>query len=541
MDAELTSRAMRRRLLAANTVITRVELWAVPFILLVSGAVVLTGGGSPAVLLYAVPLLAAARTSRPVVQAALFGLTFTSYVGAVALGGSSVTPWRLVATGAALGAVALSAAYLVPGPATGRQNGVAVEPGRRAELLQLVAEAARSVSRLDTDQVLQAVVRAAGRLGFEAANLAVYDDAGLHYRVAHGIGLPASYTEARHSVDTGMPGLVRERRATVVVADSAAHPKAVSVLRDTGFRAVAGTPVWVQGSLDAALVAGTTRRRAITEEDVEALELLASLAGRALENARMFEDEHRAVERLGELDRLKGDFLSTVSHELRTPLTAIEGMGLTLEQQWEVLDEPVRRELLARLNANVISLHRIINTLLDFSRLEEGRMELRRETVALRPLVEGIVGRLESMLADHHLTLSIPHDLRIKVDPALLERVIENLVSNAAKFTPAGTSVIVTADRLSGGVAEIAVTDRGPGIRPEDLRYLGDRFFRGGDLNTRRTRGTGLGLAVVREILRLHGSTLEVQSEVGRGSRFSFRLPAAPDQAARSSQPSSAT
>jgi signal transduction histidine kinase len=541
VGAELTSRAMGRRLLAAYTVITRVEVWAVPFILLISGAVVLTGAGSPAMLLYAVPLLAAARTSRPVVQAALFGLTLTSYVGAVALGGSSVTPWRLVATGAALGAVALSAAYLVRGPATRRQNGEVVEPGRRAELLQAVAEAARSVSRLDTDQVLQAVVRAAGRLGFEAANLAVYDDAGLHYRVAHGIGLPASYTEARHSVDTGMPGLVRERRATVVVADSAAHPKAVSVLRDTGFRAVAGTPVWVQGSLDAALVAGTTRRRAITEEDVEALELLASLAGRALENARMFEDEHRAVERLGELDRLKGDFLSTVSHELRTPLTAIEGMGLTLEQQWEVLDEPVRRELLARLNANVISLHRIINTLLDFSRLEEGRMELRRETVAFRPLVEGIVGRLESMLADHHLTLSIPHDLRIKVDPALLERVIENLVSNAVKFTPAGTAVNVTAERLPGGVAEIAVTDRGPGIRPDDLRYLGDRFFRGGDVNTRRTRGTGLGLAVVREILRLHGSTLEVQSEVGRGSRFSFRLPAAPDPAARSSYPSSAT
>jgi signal transduction histidine kinase len=532
---------MDRRLPAPYTVITRVEVWAVPLILLISGTVVLTDGGSPSVLLYAVPLLAAAGTSRPVVQAALFGLTITSYVGAVALGGSSVTSWRLVATVAALGAVALSAAYLVRGPATGRQDGDVVEPGRRADLLQVVAEAARSVSRLDTDQVLQAVVRAAGRLGFEAANLAVYDDAGLHYRVAHGIGLPASYTEARHSVDTGMPGLVRERRATVVVDDSAAHPKAGSVLRTTGFRSVAGTPVWVQGSLDAALVAGTTRRRAITEEDVEALELLASLAGRALENARLFEDEHRAVERLGELDRLKGDFLSTVSHELRTPLTAIEGMGLTLEQQWEVLDEPVRRELLARLNANAISLHRIISTLLDFSRLEAGRMELRRETVALRPLVEGIVGRLGSMLADHRLTLSIPDDLSVRVDPALLERVIENLVSNAVKFTPAGTAVIVTADRLPGGVAEIAVADRGPGIRPDDLRYLGDRFFRGGDLNTRRTRGTGLGLAVVREILRLHGSTLEVQSEVGRGSRFSFRLPAAPDPAARSSQPSSPT
>jgi signal transduction histidine kinase len=405
----------------------------------------------------------------------------------------------------------------------------AAELNRRAELLQVVAEAARTVSLLDSDQVLDGVVRAAIRLGFEAANLAVYDDAGLHYRVSPAVGLPPAYTEVRHGVEVGMPGLVREHGATVVVEDYAAHPRSTPILREAGFNQVIAIPVWVQGALDAALLAWSRESRAVSDEDVEALELLAAQAGRALENARLFEDEHRAVERLAELDRLKSDFLATVSHELRTPLTAIEGLGLTLEQQWDVLDDAVRRELIGRLNANVANLHRIISTVLDFSRVEAGSMEPNLEAVPLRRFVEDLVGRLGTIVADHRLTVDVPADLHVEVDPGLLERVIENLVSNAVKYTPPGTEVSVGARVRPDRTAEISVADRGPGIDPRDLRYLGDRFFRGGDVNARRIRGTGLGLALVREILRLHGTSLDVQSEVGRGSRFSFVLPVVED------------
>lgn len=520
--------------------------WNLTYIVLISVGIHFTGGGaSTLVLLYALTIVFAAMAFAEIKQALLFAFTMGCYLAVLSLSGWNTTPARMATTVSALGALAFMAGHLsreLRAALRSRMEG-ARESDRRAELLHVVADAARSVNLLDSHQVLEAVVRAANRLGFEAANLAVYDDAGFHYRVAHAIGLPAEYTEIRHPVEAGMPGLVRDRKETVVVEDYASHPVAIPVLREAGFRSTIATPVWVQGSLDAALIAGARERRRFTEEDVEAFELLAALAGRALENAHLFEDEHRAVQRLGELDRLKSDFLSSVSHELRTPLTAIQGMGLTLEQQWDELDDGIRRELLNRLNANVISLHGIISTLLDFSRLEAGYLQLHTEPVALRTFVAELVGRLGTILAGHRVTVDVPPEHMVRADPALLERVVENLVSNAVKYTPAGTPVSVSSAEAEDGTVEVAVTDRGPGIPEGDLRHLGDRFFRGGDVNTRRTRGTGLGLALVREILRLHGSDLHIESEVGRGSRFSFRLEtaggttAAPSTGERASAP----
>jgi signal transduction histidine kinase len=226
-----------------------------------------------------------------------------------------------------------------------------------------------------------------------------------------------------------------------------------------------------------------------------------------------------------ELDRMRGDFLSKVSHELRTPLTAISGMGLTLEQQWGDIDEDIRRELLTRLNANARTLDRIIANLLDYSRLEAGRMDVRMEPVRVEELLEQVVGRLHTLFGTHPLAVEAERGLVVNGDPLLLDRVIENLLSNAVKHTPPGTTVTLEARREAGQVT-VGVADDGPGIPPEEQRRLGDRFFRGRDSTARRTRGTGLGLALVREILRLHGSELEVDSTVGRGTRFGFRLAA---------------
>lgn len=246
-------------------------------------------------------------------------------------------------------------------------------------------------------------------------------------------------------------------------------------------------------------------------------------SGRGL---RRVEDERRTVERLAELDRMKSDFISTASHELRTPLTVIHGMGCTLQKQWDALDERTRRELLERLNENTRTLHGIVETLLDFSRLESGQIEANRQAVPLAGMAAGMVSRLEPLLDQHVVSVDVDEDLTVDADRLLLDRVLENLLMNAVKHTPAGTSITVRG-RRAGTSAEVAVADTGPGISPEDLHHLGSRFFRGGHPNTRRSRGTGLGLALVGEILRVHGSALEVWSEVGRGSRFSFRLPLA--------------
>ena len=238
---------------------------------------------------------------------------------------------------------------------------------------------------------------------------------------------------------------------------------------------------------------------------------------------RRFEDQRRSNVRLAELDRLKSDFLSNVSHELRTPLTAINGMGTTLEELWNDLDDNDRRELLARLNANAASLQHIITTLLDFSQLEAGRLPVEWQHVDVVGLIHGLVGRLDNMLQTHRVEVDLPERLVVRADAILLDRVLENLLANAVKHTPAGTTVQVRVQRQDDE-ALIEVVDHGPGIRAAELPHIAERFYRGGDPNTRRSRGTGLGLALVQEIIRLHHSELEMESEVGRGSRFAFRL-----------------
>ncbi|HEX2032216.1 MAG TPA: ATP-binding protein [Actinomycetota bacterium] len=518
------------RLFRAGTGLPVMYAWSAADILLVTFVVRYSGtAGSGMFFLYAFTTVFFMVSYPRRAQAALLGLTFASYLSVLAAMGWPGSVGGVIVRLSLVGILAYFARFLsdeLRREIAGRAEAHA-ESERRAALLEAVARAAGSVSDLDSGRVLRRVVSAAQDIGFEAADLGRFDEAGDLFVTLEARGMPDGYDTARpHPASAGISGLVREQRRAVVLNDYAGQERAIAGIRRAGFRAVVGVPVWIRGRLSGVLAAGSRDRRHIRSEDVEALELLAAIAGRALENAQRFEDEHRTVERLAELDRMKSDFISTASHELRTPLTVIHGMGFTLEQQWERLDEETRLELIQRLNENTRTLHGIVNTLLDFSRLESGRIEVDRRPVPLPGMIAGILSRVEPLLGDHAIAVEIEEDLTVDADRLLLDRVLENLIVNAAKHTPPGTSIVVWG-RREGPAAAIAVADTGPGIPPEDLRHLGSRFFRGGEPNTRRSGGTGLGLALVGEILRVHGSALEVRSEVGHGSRFSFRLPLA--------------
>lgn len=396
---------------------------------------------------------------------------------------------------------------------------------RRAFLVATVASIGRRTT-LDPDEVLGIVMDACQHLGFEAGGIALYDESSRTYRVVHARGLPDEYIRTTHPLSMGLVGQVHKEGRTLAVSDYAQFEFGVPRLREAGLRAVVAAPVWSAGKLVAALAAGTRSERRLEPEEVEAIELLSAKAGRALENAQRFEDERRTVERLAELDRMKRDFLATVSHEIRTPLTAIEGLGVTLEERWNELNEDTRRELINRMNANSTTLHDIISSLLDFSRLDAGRLEAEIKRVDLHGLLRAVATRLDALLADHAFSLDVRQGLEVMGDPFLLDRVVENLLSNAAKHTPRGSRVEISAN-ADTNFAEVSVTDSGPGISEDDLQHIGQKFYRGGDTNARPTKGIGLGLALVREILGLHGSTLAVESTVGEGSRFTFRLPLA--------------
>ena len=509
--------------------------WSVLDIALISGFVAITGGGdTPFLLIYTLTTVFFAASYPRRGQYGLFALTAIAYLVAASIGADGVLVADAAVVVATLGVAAYMTGFVSRQLLTQVAESYAArqEADHRAELLARAGEAARTISSLDPDEVLDAVVDAAAGLGFEAANIDLFDEMEQTYQVVHPRGLPDDYVDdAVYAADHGMPGLVREERATITVDDYSRYDKAIPILVESGFRAVIAAPVWAQGRLAAVLVAGTRRARRIAPSEVEAFDLLAAQAGRALENAAQFTSELRTIERLAELDRLKSDFVANASHELRTPLTVISGLAQTMDDRWDHLDDAQRRKLFERVRANARALEDIVGTLLDFSRLERGRSEADQRTFDVADLVRRVVDRVRPVGESHHLEVTTAETLRVEADPVLLERVIENLIVNAFTHTPAGTRVQVQAVE-EDGMARIAVSDDGPGVDSVEQGHLGERFFRGGDVHTRPTRGLGLGLAMASEILQMHRSSLEIDSVLGEGSTFGFRLPLTDREAA---------
>jgi len=406
------------------------------------------------------------------------------------------------------------------------------ESERRWTLAATVSAAARNMTAADPRGVLTAVVDSIVHLGYQSARIYVRHEPDTNWEIL----LPGGRSDECPAEAQCLPPSVHravlgEGKALIVRREDR-DPEAGRVLDELGFQTMVAVPILAQDRTEAVMIVGANDPWDPSMQDLEVFRMLAAQAGLALENAHRFEDQGRTVERMAELDRLKRDFLSTVSHELRTPLTVISGMGLTLERQWTALDEEVRLELLARLNANAQTLEGIITRLLDFSRLEAGRLDVQAEQIDLGALIESIVTRLEALTSGHALFVELELGLSVRADPVLLERIFENLLSNAVKYTPRGSHIRISAF-TEGDEAVLAVSDDGPGIPEDELPHLGEQFFRGGDPQTRATRGTGLGLSLVSEILRLHGSKLHIESRVGAGATFSFRLPDATGRVAK--------
>jgi signal transduction histidine kinase len=235
---------------------------------------------------------------------------------------------------------------------------------------------------------------------------------------------------------------------------------------------------------------------------------------------------------LQQLDRMKSDLLANVSHELRTPLTAIQGYTEAMEEGLLGAVNDQQRDAFKVVQRNTQRLMGMIEQLLGFSRLEAGVARLDRAAFDLGEVAAQVVG---SVRAGREPEL----DLRLDVEPGLppawgdpgrIAEVIENLLTNAVKFTPPGGEIRVSV-RRRGGEAEVAVADRGIGIPRQALSQIFERFYQVDTSSTRAYGGMGLGLAIVREILAAHQREVEVESEVGAGTTFRFRLPFAAVQA----------
>jgi len=279
------------------------------------------------------------------------------------------------------------------------------------------------------------------------------------------------------------------------------------------------------------------------------------MTARLKENVDQLEESNKKLgavnDELKELDRMKSDLLANVSHELRTPLTAIKGYtDYILERRLGAITEKQEKGLVV-VQRNLERLSKTINALLDFSRMDVGRIALNFQPFALGPLLDQIVTGLRSELEKKGLKLvtEIERGLPpVIADREKLSAVLENLIINALKFTPEGGRITVSARRAGSAdrpSALIRVSDTGVGIAAEQISKIFNRFHQVDTSTTRRFGGVGLGLAIVKSILEAHGTSVTVESELGRGTTFGFVLPvleraeapapaagAAPDRAA---------
>jgi two-component system phosphate regulon sensor histidine kinase PhoR len=226
-------------------------------------------------------------------------------------------------------------------------------------------------------------------------------------------------------------------------------------------------------------------------------------------------------------EQLRKEFVANVSHELKSPLTSIRSLTETLSEG--AVDDPGHnRRFVQMIDQDAERLSRLIDDLLALSQIESQAVPLKADVVKLKSVAESVLTALQPPLTQHRLAarLEIPADVAVRADPDRLRQVVFNLVDNAIKYNREGGTITISARRQDSWVT-VTVTDTGIGIPTEDLPRIFERFYRVDKARSRELGGTGLGLSIVKHIVEAHGGTVSVESELNRGSSFSFTIPVA--------------
>jgi two-component system sensor histidine kinase KdpD len=256
----------------------------------------------------------------------------------------------------------------------------------------------------------------------------------------------------------------------------------------------------------------------------ETLEAIGSLAAIAIERAHTVEKLTRA-EAARESDRLRSVLLDSVTHEFRTPLTAIKASAETLLSDAQI-EPPQRKELLTVINEESDRLNRLVGEAAEVAQLDSHQLEFHFEPHSIREPIDAALQAVRPSLQRHPVDVKVPENLpNIKMDAERISEVLVHLLENAGKYSPPDTPIhVVVERRLGGGEIVTSVADHGPGIEDMEQDMIFEKFYRGRNQRT-TIQGTGMGLAIAKAIVELHGGSIGVRSQVGRGSVFFFTLP----------------
>ena len=402
--------------------------------------------------------------------------------------------------------------------------------------LTALSEVGRAVSStLDLQTVLNSIVVHAGPLaGADGCAIYEYDEATqeFHLRATHNYdpALVASIGASPLRKGEGVMGRAAEQGEPIQIPDitqpGAYETRQRDVLVRAGFRALLSVPLLFEDRIIGSL---SVNRKAPGEYSPDVIELLKTFATQSvlsLENARLFREIADKSRELEIASQHKSEFLANMSHELRTPLNAIIGFSeVLLERMFGEMNDK-QTEYLQDIMGSGRHLLSLINDILDLSKVEAGRMELEPSEFHLPTALDDACTLVRERASRRDIALRVTVDEQIgevRADERKIKQVMLNLLSNAIKFTPEGGRIEVRAVRVNG-FSQVSVTDTGIGIAPEDQAAVFDEFRQVGT-NAARREGTGLGLALCRKFIELHGGTIWVQSQVGAGSTFTFTIP----------------
>jgi signal transduction histidine kinase len=400
--------------------------------------------------------------------------------------------------------------------------------------LKALSEVSQSVSStLDLEKVLNNIVQHAVKLSkTDAGTIYEYHEFEKIFVPMINFGVDETFItimkRAKFGIGDGtVLGMVGETRSLVQMPDlTDIRDDRVQFVREAGFMSVLAVPLLRKDRLVGSLVVRRKCSGEFPRETVELIQTFAAQSAIALHNARLFQELEVKSEELRKADKHKSEFLASMSHELRTPLNAILGYTeLILDDIYGEVPAKIR-EVIERLEKNGSHLLRLINDVLDISKIEAGQLELVLEEYSFQETVHTVVTSLEPLATEKELGLKTRIAPRLpngKGDQQRIAQVLVNLVGNAIKFTEQGEIIVDIA--LANGRFLVKVSDTGPGLSDLEKDYIFSEFYQVDRKSTRSKGGSGLGLSIAKRIVELHGGAIWVESVPGKGSTFIFTLP----------------